>query len=105
MDICFCSMPSSENQYIAKKGKIMSHYIKVLTENELEEVTEEALNKAFRHIQDRIGVESGDFACAWAHQPVIDAFKQWFKDYAKAERVAWQEEQDEQYEVMLKNNQ
>ena len=73
----------------------MSNYIKALPADVLEEVTEEALNKAFRHVQDKIGVESGDFACAWVCKGQLENFKEWLKTYARAERQFWQDEQNE----------
>tara|TARA_Y100000310_G_scaffold343304_2_gene450298 strand:- start:2971 stop:3234 length:264 start_codon:yes stop_codon:yes gene_type:complete len=62
------------------------NYIKSLPADVLDTLTERALDKAFRHVQDEIGVQSGDFAQAWADPNQVSAFKEWMKSYAIAER-------------------
>ncbi len=48
-------------------------------------MAEDAMNAAFRSIQDKLGVESGDFAAAWVEPKKWDKAKKWLADYAKAE--------------------
>ena len=53
----------------------------------IEDLAEEALNVAVLHIQDKLGVETGDLAglffSGWAERDI----KEWLRRYIKAELV------------------
>lgn len=50
-----------------------------------EELAEEALNVAFRHIQDALGVETGDEAAVWVDERDWEKARQWLSEYARHE--------------------
>ena len=47
----------------------------------------EALHCAFRHIQEKVGAETGDFAQAWVQPERWDSVVSWLSDYEKAEKA------------------
>ena len=54
-------------------------------ELDLTDVAEEALHAAFTVMQDKLNVETGDFAQAWRLPETWDYVTDWFTDYMKAE--------------------
>ena len=59
--------------------------IQQLSDRVLGAVAEDAMNKAFLVMQNRLGVESGDFASSWVMPHEIKKFKSWLIAYAHAE--------------------
>ena len=56
------------------------------TEEEIMEAhAEEALHCAFRHIQEKLGIECGGFASMWVEGEKWDSIRDWLVSYQKAE--------------------
>ena len=56
-------------------------------EKAMETHAEEALHCAFRHIQEKVGVECGGFADMWVDKKKWDSVVSWLSDYEKAEKA------------------
>ena len=60
--------------------------MKTETEEEtMEEHAEEALDCAFRHIQEALDIKTGDFARMWVEGEKWDSIRDWLVSYQKAE--------------------
>lgn len=62
---------------------------------EVEELADEALNEAVRYIQDRIGVDTGDFAAQFFTGEFEDVIKRVLIKYIEQEMKQQEEEVDE----------